>query len=222
MATQDAPDWQNVVTVVSGGVTDAPDWQQIVAGPGGTAVGGYASLTGPGQTTTPGRLTQAGELIINNVSSGFILFISGTGTSSILCTSGSGGTALNSSGQVNFHATSAAGSGNQMTIEVSNALSAGTISLHNAGSGDIDLQADAGRIILDAGSGGGPSALGISVTQHGTAGHGMALALEGNSIQFFTGLNLAALSTPTGIAFGYTQDGHIYFYPSGGPWALLV
>lgn len=33
----DSPDWQNIITLVSGGgVSDAPDWQTVVTGPGGT------------------------------------------------------------------------------------------------------------------------------------------------------------------------------------------
>jgi hypothetical protein len=42
MAT-DAPDWQTIITLQSGGaVTDAPDWTDVVTGPGGTppVVGG--------------------------------------------------------------------------------------------------------------------------------------------------------------------------------------
>jgi hypothetical protein len=32
----DSPDWQNIITLISGGgVTDAPDWQEVVTGPGG-------------------------------------------------------------------------------------------------------------------------------------------------------------------------------------------
>lgn len=38
----------------------APDWQRVIVGPGGSVVGGFASLTGPGETATPGDLTQAG------------------------------------------------------------------------------------------------------------------------------------------------------------------
>lgn len=39
MSATDSPDWQNVVTVSTGGpVTDAPDWQEIVVGPGGAPV----------------------------------------------------------------------------------------------------------------------------------------------------------------------------------------
>jgi hypothetical protein len=37
MTVQDAPDWQRVITIKSGGgLTDAPDWERIVTGPGGT------------------------------------------------------------------------------------------------------------------------------------------------------------------------------------------
>lgn len=38
----DSPDWQNIITLTSGGgVSDAPDWQTVVTGPGGTQpVGG--------------------------------------------------------------------------------------------------------------------------------------------------------------------------------------
>lgn len=40
MSVTDSPDWQNVVTIRSGGtVTDAPDWSEVVTGPGGTPVG---------------------------------------------------------------------------------------------------------------------------------------------------------------------------------------
>jgi len=63
----DAPDWQKVVTLISGGsMSDAPDWQRTVTGPGATPVGGYASITGEGQANTPGDLTQAGGLTIDD------------------------------------------------------------------------------------------------------------------------------------------------------------
>jgi hypothetical protein len=50
MSATDAPDWQTIVTLQSGGtVTDAPDWTDVVTGPGGvqpvTAVGAsFASM----------------------------------------------------------------------------------------------------------------------------------------------------------------------------------
>lgn len=44
-------------------VTDAPDWTDTVEDQGGGA-GGYASLTGPGETVTPGELDQAGPFVV--------------------------------------------------------------------------------------------------------------------------------------------------------------
>jgi hypothetical protein len=46
-------------------VPDVPDWTEAVEVTGGST-GGYASLTGPGQTTTPGDLTQAGGLTVSD------------------------------------------------------------------------------------------------------------------------------------------------------------
>jgi len=40
----DAPDWERVVTTISGGsVSDAPDWQRTVTGPGAAPIGGGGS-----------------------------------------------------------------------------------------------------------------------------------------------------------------------------------
>lgn len=65
---QDAPDWQRVVNVTAGpGMTDAPDWERVVVGPGGGSVGGgYASLTGAGETSTPGDLKQIGGFVVDD------------------------------------------------------------------------------------------------------------------------------------------------------------
>lgn len=44
MPATDCPDWQNVVTLSTGGpVTDAPDWQEVIVGPGGTPISGGAA-----------------------------------------------------------------------------------------------------------------------------------------------------------------------------------
>ena len=40
MASNDSPDWQNVVTLSSGPVSDAPDWQEVIVGPGGAPISG--------------------------------------------------------------------------------------------------------------------------------------------------------------------------------------
>lgn len=55
MASNDAPDWERVVTTVEamGDVPDAPDWQRIVVGEGGAPVGG---LTNP--------MTTKGDIIV--------------------------------------------------------------------------------------------------------------------------------------------------------------
>jgi hypothetical protein len=52
-------------------VDGAPDWQRVVTGPGGGSVGsGYASLTGAGELTTPGALTQLGGFTVTDHSDG--------------------------------------------------------------------------------------------------------------------------------------------------------
>jgi hypothetical protein len=65
VVTAGAPDFQYTVTSVLTVGAGAPDFQRVIVGPGGTSVGGYASLTGPGQTATPGDLTQAGGLEVD-------------------------------------------------------------------------------------------------------------------------------------------------------------
>lgn len=63
----DAPDYQTVIVIVPPGTsTDCPDWQHQVTGPGGTGVGGYASLTGPGETSTDGALYQTGAFYVGD------------------------------------------------------------------------------------------------------------------------------------------------------------
>lgn len=63
----DAPDWQKVIVIVSGGtVTDAPDWERVVTGPGGGFVGGYASMTGTGATNPAGKLHQTGPFEVTD------------------------------------------------------------------------------------------------------------------------------------------------------------
>jgi hypothetical protein len=64
--TQDSPDFQLTITVETMAPDDSPDWQITAVGPGGVSVGGYKSLTGPGQTATPGDLTQAGGFTVDD------------------------------------------------------------------------------------------------------------------------------------------------------------
>lgn len=50
--TDDAPDWQHVVTLVAGVTTDAPDWETVVTGPGGGSLGGITYLAGQATFST--------------------------------------------------------------------------------------------------------------------------------------------------------------------------
>lgn len=97
--TTDAPDWERVVVIISGGgVSDAPDWERTVTGPGGAAVGGYASLTGAGQTSSPGDLTQVGGFTVADVEGDGITLLSEQAGSVSLTTTGSGGITLDCEG----------------------------------------------------------------------------------------------------------------------------
>src|ERR1700733_11234639 len=90
MSTADVPDWTNPITEISGGALtdDYPDWTQAVIDTGGGGGGVYASLTGAGETTTPGDLTQAGGFTVNEAGS----------TGIVLSDAGSGGVTINDSG----------------------------------------------------------------------------------------------------------------------------
>ena len=70
-----APDWQKVVTVEASLTAGAPDWERVVVGAGGVPIStSYASLTGAGETTTPGNLTQAGGFaVVGGVTGGIDL-----------------------------------------------------------------------------------------------------------------------------------------------------
>jgi hypothetical protein len=63
----DFEDWTRGTELVVDDMSDFPDWTVAAQVTGGSA-GGYASLTGPGQTATPGELTQAGSLVVNGSS----------------------------------------------------------------------------------------------------------------------------------------------------------
>ncbi len=76
--TKDSPDFQLTITVDTVAPNDSPDWQITAVGPGGASVGGYKSLTGPGETATPGDLTQAGGFTVNDtVGDGIELYSNG-------------------------------------------------------------------------------------------------------------------------------------------------
>ena len=55
---------------------DSPDFQSTAVGPGGVPIGagGYASLTGAGETATPGDLVQAGGFEVDSPAGSAITF----------------------------------------------------------------------------------------------------------------------------------------------------
>lgn len=73
MPTPGAPDFAYTVVQVTHVGAGAPDFQRVVVGPGGASVGGYASLTGPGETATPGDLDQEGGFTVNDSGTGINL-----------------------------------------------------------------------------------------------------------------------------------------------------
>lgn len=81
MPVPDSPDFQLTINVVAVPSADNPDWQVTAVGPGGAPIGGgYKSLTGPGETATPGDLIQAGGFKVDDsVGDSVQLTSSGTG-----------------------------------------------------------------------------------------------------------------------------------------------
>lgn len=98
--------------------------------------GGYASLTGAGETVTPGALTQAGGFTVNDTagdgftvqSQGFITIIAQSADSVLVATTGGGGIGLDSDGGLDLTDTSSS----PLTIQESGT---GGISIVDAGSG---------------------------------------------------------------------------------------
>lgn len=104
----DFADWTHGITIVESGapMTDFADWTipvEVVPGGGGT---GYASLTGNGETHTPGNLTQEGGLsVFDTIGGGFVVGATGVidiettnGNPVKLVNNGTGGTTIHSSG----------------------------------------------------------------------------------------------------------------------------
>lgn len=212
----------------------APDWERVVVGPGGSSVGGYASLTGSGQTSTPGDLTQAGGFEVNCPGSdgSGIIFDDAGGGGIIFSETGSGG---------GISVLDASGAG--ISIKESAAGSHAGVSIIDQSDGGINLSDSAtgsgGVNISDHGTGG----LNLSTSQAGGNGNinidcsgGGGIGLTGDVAQgvtwrsnpsyhssFFAADVLGNLPTPIETpGWGFTADGHIYFYPAGGPWALKV
>jgi hypothetical protein len=157
----DVEDWQKVVTVVPSFVpgTDVPDWETVVVGPGGGSVGGYASLTGPGETATPGDLDQEGGFTVHDVNGdGIFLEAGSNGT-------GSGGLYLANN--------STAGGNTQLIDQADGIVIAAS---GPAGSVGVQVQGADAPLTLDNQGTGAASYIGL------TAAAGAALTLQ----EFFT------------------------------------
>lgn len=196
---------------------------------GGSQPGGgrYASLTGDGETETPGDLTQAGGLSIPIPSGddfGFEVRDDGDGGIN-LKTNGAGGVNVvdTGSGGLNFNAEGAtssinivdAGNGGLTVIEKGD----GGLIVNNQGTGGLVLEStnDGGIELLNTGNGG------LLIQSDGADLEGVTLLSPSNGFVFVTADVLANLLTPpTPPAWGFTQDGHVYFYPVGGPWTLKI
>jgi hypothetical protein len=141
----DFEDWTSGVEIVTGGAVgeDFPDWTEAVEVAGGSA-GGYASLTGPGQTTTPGELTQEGGLkVFDNLGDGIV---------------------MSSLGQVFI----AASTGNVLVVEN---IGTGGVQIYSSGGGPIDILADtsSGKVTVEANKTGGGNIVNLQAVGSGSA-----------------------------------------------------
>lgn len=204
MAT-DFEDWTNGISVVSGPLaSDLPDWTEAIAAGSGAAF--YASLTGVGESTTPGALTQAGGLTVNagsdavTVTSGSTtpLTIDSTGTGGVIVesTNTNGGLVIESKQTINITQT---GLALTTGIELDTSGNIGQI-LINSGTGGISLQAASGTITLQSNTfrvsgstlGFFGHTLGGQPTITGSKGGNVALA---NLLTALAGLGLVVDST---------------------------
>jgi hypothetical protein len=101
-------------------------------------------------------------------------------------------------------------------VSLADTSSSGTRIAETGTGGLVISDDDAGIEIRESGSGG---------LQLFAGGGGINVISPSNGFWAFTADILADLPTPSVTevpAFGLTQDGHIYYYPSGGPWALIA
>jgi hypothetical protein len=200
--TADAPDFQHtvVVTLTPPGA-DNPDWQTTVTAPGGGAIGGYASLTGPGQTTTPGKLTQAGDfevdsagttgVLLNNTGSGGISLVDDSNAGIAIVEHGAGIAEMQATGTGGVQLFIPIGASGQMVIF--NTGSGGTLIeddvsgmiIRQKGSGDLEIDnVGTGRVLLN-----GPNAAGVVINSAPT-----------NFLSFFGVTAVQQQATPVTLA----------------------
>lgn len=220
------------------------NWAQslppIPAGGGG---GGYASLTGPGQTTTPGDLTQAGGLTVNTDST-TSMGIQLNDTSShgaYLNSYGSGGAGIFDHGGIGINI-DVGGVGN-ITITPGGGMTINDSTAHGttvreSGSGSL--------LITSSGSGGiniynnGTGAQGISVFDNAPAGSGTGVSISSSYknviigaggisgstgqviLQSLLNVGLGSVNTslvvdPNGIHIGTNHTSDVVGFFGGGP-----
>ncbi len=197
MATQDNPDFQTTVTItLTPPTADNPDWQQTISGPGGSfpGGGGYASLTGPGQSATPGELDQAGAFqAIDTTPAGDAMLFDTVNGIQLLDNSSTG-----------------------VTIQEQGT---GAVAITNNATAGINIDSENGPLIL----GGEPvniQAVATGVISHflftGESG------INGTVGFVITdGISLGATATQYAWAFG--TDGHIYFTNNtGASWSTII
>jgi hypothetical protein len=131
-------------------VTDFPDWTVAVQTTGGGGAG-YASLTGPGETTTPGDLTQLGGLRVTDT--------------------GAGGVEVFTDGPLQL----TCNNGTPLLIENSGT---GGIKIYEPGGGALQILADtnAGTIQVEANKAGGGNVVNVQ-----SVGSGSAVGIAGGA-----------------------------------------
>lgn len=167
MSFTDSPDYQETAVTVSatGDTPDAPDYQRVVVGPGAVPIGGgYKSLTGDGETTTPGDLTQAGGLTVD-VSSDMGVAVTNSGAGAItldnkgvgpikLVNTAGGGIVLDDEGEgltLNAAANASLTAGGALTITGGGGsvwTTTGSLTIGDTNLQDLDLVAEASSSVM--------------------------------------------------------------------------
>ena len=197
MPTDDAPDFQTTVTITLTPPTDDnPDWQQTITGPGGTfpGGGGYASLTGPGQSATPGELDQAGAFMVSDtVGGGFPSSISTVNGINFDDSSSYGIIIQEDTGSIGITCDSPSGNVNIDTTNAKTLIGGVGVDIHPGAPGVLSH-------FLFTGESGINGTVGFVITD---------------------GISLGATATQYAWAFG--TDGHIYFTNnSGTSWSTVI
>jgi hypothetical protein len=168
---------------------DFPDWTIAVVDTGGGS-GGYASLTGPGQTATPGDLTQEGGFFVDDsaghgvslISNGGFIIEEDSGNNCFILDSG--GTLFIQAGLTQVETTGTAGG-----------ISLLDHTLGGSGTG-IKLLSDNIGVTL---SGGGAGAIEVGATGDGIGFYGHGVAAK-PTVTGSRGANAALTSLLTALA----------------------